>query len=56
MNRALVAAIAPGRKPDVRILPMDDVGSIAIDARDRLWTTVPSAHAVAVISPAGVPS
>ena len=49
----VIAVIAPGRKPDVRTLPMNDAGSIAIDARDRLWISVPSWHAVAVIAPKG---
>ncbi len=56
--RPAIAAIAPHRVPQVRLLPMGHVGmmSIAIDARDRLWISDPLWHAAALISPTGARS
>ena len=47
----LIALIVPGRRPEIRTLPMSEVGTMAVDGRDRLWITVPSAHSVALIAP-----
>lgn len=52
-SHPLIAVIAPGRKADLRVLPTLDAGSIAIDARDRLWISAPLAHGVTVIAPKG---
>lgn len=52
-SHPMIAVIAPGHKPDLRILPTLDVGSIAIDARDRLWISAPHAHGATVVAPKG---
>jgi hypothetical protein len=50
-GRAMLAVLAPGRPPLVRVLPEYDVGSIAIDGRGRTWLSVPYWHAAVLISP-----
>ncbi len=52
-SQPVIAVIAPGRKPDLRLLPTSDAGSIAIDGRDRLWISAPRAHGATVIAPKG---
>jgi hypothetical protein len=47
----VIATIAPGRAPKVRVLPMRYAETIAIDGRDRIWISDPFDHAFAVIAP-----
>lgn len=49
----LIAAIRPHGMPDVRVLPMSDTGTIAVDGRDRIWITAPFEHGAALIAPKG---
>lgn len=51
--RYLIAAIRPHRPPDVRVLPMQDAGTMSIDDEDRIWITAPNEHGAAVIAPKG---
>lgn len=51
-GQAVIAIIRSGKKPDVRAVPVNRPGSITVDARDRLWITVPMWHAAAIIAPA----
>jgi hypothetical protein len=46
-----IAVIAPGAAPQVRVLPMLDAATIAIDGRDRIWISDPTDHAFALITP-----
>lgn len=52
-GRAMLAVLAPGRAPIVRVLPEFNVESIAIDGRDRIWLGVPFWHAAVLVSPRG---
>jgi hypothetical protein len=55
-RHAMIAVIRHGRAPQIRVLPMEGAGTIAIDRRDRLWISVPSMHAAALIALHGAPN
>jgi hypothetical protein len=50
---AAIAVIPPSGKLDIRSLPMQDTGTLAIDGHDRIWITAPFEHGAALIAPKG---